>query len=168
MPYSYFMGPSRLPDANWRTMGSSVESNSFTVPSQTTWPCRLVSKQLKFQAHGKQICSDSTPPHRSTGDAEDICSRHQRPVHLQIHHGPTCFRPTAQSNDLRLPVNKPRSSNNRYLLPFRRWIKDCKPVGIPAPYGKKTGSWWQGGNVKTYHSTNRCHFTQPFDTKALA
>ena len=38
-PQVYLIGPSRVPCANWRTMGSLVLSNSSVVPSQTTWPC---------------------------------------------------------------------------------------------------------------------------------
>lgn len=39
------MGPCRLPEANWRTMGSSEVSNSDTLPSHTTRPsCRKISR----------------------------------------------------------------------------------------------------------------------------
>lgn len=43
--HTYDMGPSRLPSANWRTMGSSVVSNSLTLPSHTTLPwCRKMMR----------------------------------------------------------------------------------------------------------------------------
>ena len=38
-PQVYLIGPSKVPCANWRTMGSLVLSNSSVVPSQTTLPC---------------------------------------------------------------------------------------------------------------------------------
>ena len=43
--HTYTMGPARLPEANWRTIGTSTESNSSTVPSHTTKPsCKKMSR----------------------------------------------------------------------------------------------------------------------------